>query len=161
VRRRLHSKLRPKFDSLDFVQDVWASFFAITAAARAAGGEAANAQQFDSPSALAAFLAKVARNKVAEACRTRLERAKHDVNRENSLDGSAAFQVKMLRGPDPTGSQVAMANEAYRRLTSDQPSHHRRIMELLHQGFSHQEIAEKLGVNEKTIRRLVRKLQGA
>ena len=161
VRRRLHSKLRPKFDSLDFVQDVWASFFAVTAAARAAGSEAATAPRFDSPSALAAFLARVARNKVAEACRDRLERDKYNINRENSLDGSAAFEVEKMRGPDPTGSQVALANEAYNRLTRDQPSHHRRIMELLHQGYSHLEIAEKLGVNEKTIRRLIRKLQGA
>ena len=28
VRRKLHQKLRPQFDSVDFVQDVWASFFA-------------------------------------------------------------------------------------------------------------------------------------
>src|SRR5688572_23874581 len=27
VRRKLNRKLRPKFDSVDFVQDVWASFF--------------------------------------------------------------------------------------------------------------------------------------
>ena len=26
VRRKLHQKLRPQFDSVDFVQDVWASF---------------------------------------------------------------------------------------------------------------------------------------
>jgi RNA polymerase sigma factor (sigma-70 family) len=162
VRRRLHSRLRPKFDSLDFVQDVWASFFAATKAVPPASDGAAEAgTRFESPSALAAFLAKVARNKVAEAFRTRLGRTKYNLNRENSLDGSAAFQGKKLRGPDPTGSQVAVAKETYDRLANDQPSHHRRILELLHQGCKHGEIAEKLGVNEKTIRRLVRKLQGA
>jgi RNA polymerase sigma factor (sigma-70 family) len=162
VRRRLHSRLRSKFDSLDFVQDVWASFFAATAATPASGNAAEGGQRFESPSALAAFLATVARNKVAQAFRIRLGgRTKRNLNLENSLDGSAAFQAERLRGPDPTGSQVAVAKEAYDRLTSDQPSHHRRILELLHQGNSHADIAAKLGVNEKTIRRLIRKLEGA
>src|SRR6202022_1858906 len=93
VRRKLHSKLRPKFDSLDFGQDVWASFFAAEP----------HDQRFESPSALAAFLAQVARNKVAEAFRTRLQRQKYNLNRENSLDGSAAFHAETLVGPDPTG----------------------------------------------------------
>jgi RNA polymerase sigma factor (sigma-70 family) len=151
VRRKLHSKLRPKFDSLDFVQDVWASFFAAEP----------REQRFESPSALAAFLAQVARNKVAEAFRTRLQRQKFNLNRENSLDGSAAFHAESLVGPDPTGSQLAVANETYDRLTQGQPAHHRRILELLHQGHTHLDIATSLGVNEKTIRRLIRKLQGA
>src|SRR5262249_36628315 len=53
IRRMLHKKLRSKFDSLDFQQDVWASFFADQPQ-----------KTFDRPEALAAFLAKVARNKV-------------------------------------------------------------------------------------------------
>ena len=149
VRRSLHPKLRTKFDSLDFVQDVWASFFT---------GPQVD-MRFDSPEALAAFLAKVARNKVVEAFRQRMQGQKYNVNRENSLDGSAAFQVEKLVGADPTGSQLAVANEAYDRLTRGQPDHYRRILELLQQGHTHQEIAEALGLNEKTIRRLIRKLE--
>jgi RNA polymerase sigma-70 factor (ECF subfamily) len=152
VRRKLHSKLRPKFDSLDFVQDVWASFFA---------AEPHEQKRFETPSALCAYLAQVASNKVADAFRMRLQRQKYNVNRENSLDGSAAFHAQTLIGPDPTGSQLAVANETYDRLTQGQPAHHGRILELLHQGHSHLEIATALGVNEKTIRRLIRKLQGA
>jgi len=149
VRRRLSRTLRPKFDSLDFVQDVWASFFT---------GPQVD-MRFETPEGLAAFLAKVARNKVVEAFRQRMQGQKYNVNRENSLDGSAAFQVERLVGADPTGSQLAVANEAYEGLTRGQPDHYRRILELLQQGHTHQEIAEALGLNEKTIRRLIRKLE--
>jgi RNA polymerase sigma-70 factor (ECF subfamily) len=149
VRRTLHAKLRTKFDSLDFVQDVWASFFT---------GPQVD-MRFETPEGLAAFLAKVARNKVVEAFRQRMQGQKYNVNRENSLDGSAAFQVERLVGADPTGSQLAVANEAYEGLTRGQPDHYRRILELLQQGHTHQEIAEALGLNEKTIRRLIRKLE--
>jgi RNA polymerase sigma-70 factor (ECF subfamily) len=166
VRRKLHSKLRPKFDSLDFMQDVWASFFALAkpnmaSPATASGTAPPEGQEFETPSALAAYLTTVARNKVAEAFRTRLQRPKYNVNRENSLDGSAAFHVETLIGRDPRPSQTVAAKEALSQMAKDQPAHHRRVLELLHQGHSHGEIAVALGVNEKTIRRLLRKLEGA
>src|SRR4051812_332701 len=62
VRRRLRKGLRSKFDSMDFVQSVWATFFATPA------------QQFDfdDPESLIKFLTKVARHKVVDAVRERL-----------------------------------------------------------------------------------------
>src|SRR5579864_1112444 len=51
VRRRLPRRLRPKFDSVDFAQDVWASFFQAE-------------HDFKGPEHLMAFLTRVARTKV-------------------------------------------------------------------------------------------------
>src|SRR5262249_10179527 len=76
VRRRLHKMLRPKYDSDDFVQSVWASFFT---------GEP-KSQVFETPEALVRFLEIMARNKVIGAFRRRVQTAKHDVQRERSLD---------------------------------------------------------------------------
>jgi RNA polymerase sigma-70 factor (ECF subfamily) len=149
VRRKLHAKLRPKFDSIDFVQDVWASFFA----------DQLRQRTFSTPEELIAFLASVARHKVVDAFRQRMQRRKYNITREHSLDGSAAFQVEKLIGPDPTASQVAVAKEAYDKMTNGQPDRYRRIVELLRQGHSHEEIADTLGLNEKTIRRLVEQLK--
>src|SRR5262245_24000760 len=53
VRRKLHPRIRSKFDSLDFVQDVWASFFI----------QEAHRCNFDRPEALIQFLENMARNK--------------------------------------------------------------------------------------------------
>src|SRR5438552_17620213 len=62
VRRRLPEKLRPRFDSADFVQSVWASFFAN----RAELGRFQNAEN------LIAFLVVLAQNKVIDETRLQL-----------------------------------------------------------------------------------------
>src|SRR5262249_29552016 len=95
IRRHMIQKLRAKFDSEDFLQDVCASF-----SSRPPGPEA-----FSDPAALLGFLDKIARNKVTDAARQRLAQCR-DVNRENSLDGSAEFAVENLRAADPTPSEV-------------------------------------------------------
>jgi RNA polymerase sigma-70 factor (ECF subfamily) len=148
VRRRLHRKLRSKFDSSDFVQAVWASFFA----------QAPHRYTFDKPQALIAFLATLAQNKVVEAVRQRFQRQKYDVNREHSLEGSTAGEAAALAARQPTPSQVAVANEEWSRLLGDLPAHYQRMLELLRAGHTQREVAQQLGFNEKTIRRVIDKL---
>lgn len=148
VRRRLAPKLRSKFDSTDFVQAVWASFFA----------NPPPAQALDRPEALGAYLQKLAQHKVIDAVRQRLQAQKYNVNRENSLDGSAAYQAAGLTAQQPTPSQVAMAREEWDRLLEGQPARYRQILLLRRQGHSHREIAHKLGLDETTIRRAIRNL---
>jgi RNA polymerase sigma-70 factor (ECF subfamily) len=147
VRRMLHRKLRSKFDSLDFQQDVWASFFADQPQ-----------KSFDRPEALAAFLAKVARNKVLMAYRKRCRFQRHNVNREHSLDGSAACQAGNVAAREPTPSQLAVAQEQWEQLLQGHPPRHQRILILVRQGYTQQQIAQELGVDERTVRRVVRKL---
>src|SRR2546423_1240234 len=76
VRKKLHDRLRSKFDSLDFVQDVWASFFT----------DVPEKYTFDTPEDLIAFLTILARNKVVQVTRMRMEGQKHNVHREVPLD---------------------------------------------------------------------------
>src|SRR5438445_4058176 len=59
VRRQLHDRLRTRFDSLDFVQDVWVSLLAVPA----------DRYTFDSPQALLVFLNRVAYRKVVDVFR--------------------------------------------------------------------------------------------
>jgi RNA polymerase sigma factor (sigma-70 family) len=146
VRRRLHRKLRSKFDSLDFQQDVWASFFADQPQ-----------KTFERPEALAAFLAKLARNKVLMAVRQRCRLQKYNVHREHSLDGSAACQAGGVAAPEPTPSQLAVAREKWDQLLEGRPPRHQHILILLRQGYTHKQIAQELGVDERTVRRVVRK----
>ena len=148
VRRRLDKKLRPKFDSADFLQSVWASFFA----------GRGKKPTFDRPEALVAFLVSLARNKVVDKFRQRVHTQKYNVARERSLESSTAGQARALAGRQPTPSQVAMANERWEQLLEGQPAHYRQILVLLRQGHTHQQIAAALGLNEKTVRRLLLKL---
>jgi RNA polymerase sigma-70 factor (ECF subfamily) len=142
VRSRLHRRLRSRYDSLDFVQSVWASFLQIPA----------DRYTFDSPDDLVGFLARVAYNKVVEVFRQHFQ-AKRDVSREEGV-----AEADEVRDPRPTPSQVLIAEEHWERLLRNQPPHYRHILELLRQGYSHVEIADRLGLNPKLIQRLLHKL---
>src|SRR5271170_5545939 len=72
VRRNLNRRLRAKFDSADFVQAVWASFIALPL----------DRYNFEQSEALVGFLFHLARNKVVEAVRQRLQTQKYNINRE-------------------------------------------------------------------------------
>src|SRR4051794_19285338 len=62
VRRHLNQRMRTLFDSIDFTQDVWLSFFA----------KVRENGSVDSPKALSNYLAALARNKVIQETRKRL-----------------------------------------------------------------------------------------
>jgi RNA polymerase sigma-70 factor (ECF subfamily) len=147
VRRKLNQKLRSKFDSTDFVQDVWASFLA----------DRSHRPVFDNPQALAVFLGNIAYNKVVQAFRQRVLATKYNVDLEQSLETTEGGTGELI-ARQPTPSQAAAANEAWDNLLKRQVPRNRKILELLRQGNTHQEIALELGLNEKTVRRLVRRI---
>lgn len=148
VRRRLARELRPKFDSQDFVQAVWASFFAILPTRSA----------FEDPDDLIALLSQLAQHKVIEAVRQRLQSRKYNLNRECSLDPDELLPAEDMDPRQPNPSDVAIAREEWERLLGQQPVRYQRILELLRAGHGHVEVAKELGVNEKTIRRIIDKL---
>src|SRR5438067_2760232 len=111
VRLRLNRNLRPKFDSLDFVQDIWASFFT----------DLPRGRSFRSPAELVAFLTSLARNKVVDAVRHRLQGQKYNVNREQALEDLFEDDRTALVAQQPTPSEVAMGREEWERLLQRQP----------------------------------------
>jgi RNA polymerase sigma-70 factor (ECF subfamily) len=146
VRRRLSKQLRSKFDSVDFVQSVWASVFADRAALA----------QIDRPEALVAFLATLAHHKVVEQTQQRFRTGKRNIDQERRLDDVlAASGHEAVPGADATPSQVAVANELWDRMIQGQPSQHQKILDLRRLGNTYAEIAAKLGLNEKTVRRVL------
>jgi RNA polymerase sigma-70 factor (ECF subfamily) len=147
IRRKLNKKVRSKFDSQDFAQDVWASFFT----------EPAEKRVFEKPENLLAFLTALAKNKVAEAMRQRLTIQKYDVRRERSLDDSRIMLKEQLVARQPTASYVAMTKEEWNTFLSKQPLVYRRIFILLRDGHTHEQIATELGINVRTIGRVVAK----
>jgi RNA polymerase sigma-70 factor (ECF subfamily) len=148
VRRKLSRELRSKFDSVDFVQAVWASFFA----------DVPRQRRFDHPQALIAFLVTLAQNKVVDAVRQRMQTQKYNVNRERPLDGSVAVEAKGVAARGPTPSQVAVANDEWQRLLAELPDRYQRMLVLLREGHTQKDIARELNVNEKTVRRVLEKL---
>ena len=145
VRRRLMKRMRVRYDSLDLVHDVWLSFFA----------QPPKHHRFDSPDALIAYLERMTKNKVAEATQ-HAWRAKHSPDREVYVEALEDYPSRP--GRQPTPSQIVAAKDEFERMLVGRPLYQKRILTLLHQGLSHQEIADKLQTNTKTVQRLIRRL---
>ncbi|HZW30452.1 MAG TPA: sigma-70 family RNA polymerase sigma factor [Isosphaeraceae bacterium] len=148
VRRQLPRLLRSRFDSLDFLQSVWGSFFRRMRTAPT---------EFEDSRHLVAFLARAAKNKVIDEYRRAASR-KHNMHREEPLwlDGRRPRDV-----PDPidSPSEVAQAHEVLVRLRELMPVERRTILEMKAQGLSSKEIGEQLGISERTVQRVLEDLR--
>ncbi len=147
VRRKLDTQLRSQFDSLDFVQMVWASFFC----------EPQEIKEFDGPEKLIGYLATVARNKVVQEYRRRVRTQKYNVTRERSLEEMDPDEASFSRN-QATPSQVAMARERWARILKGQPERHRRIVQMRIHGATFEEIGRDLGIHERTARKIMDQL---
>ena len=146
VRRRLHAKLRSKFDSIDFAQDVWASFFT----------NVIDKYDLNSPEQLVRLLTTMARNKVVETS-VKTQRQKYDIQREDSLEGHHGG-AENFPAVQQTPSQIVMGKEAWEQLLAQQPPVYRRILLLLREGQPPEIIAQDLRLSLRTVQRVIRKL---
>ncbi len=146
VRHQLPRLLRSQFDSMDFVQAVWQSVFA---------GGGSNAE-FDGSGHFRGYLAGVARNKVFEEYRRRTTK-KFDLGREEPLfvrkGGHEA--PRPLASHDPSPSKWVEADECWTQLVTGGPARTGEVMALRRQGLKFVEIAERMGVSERAVRRLI------
>jgi RNA polymerase sigma factor (sigma-70 family) len=148
VRRRLNRKLRSKFDSIDFVQAVWASFFA----------RREEIARFQQPEEIVAFLGAVATNKVIDEVRMRLQHRRRRVEEEELLEPGTPRHDAALAADQPTPSEAVALKELWEYLLEDQPSHFRRILHMRRSGLPYEEIARRTGTPERTVRRIIEKL---
>jgi RNA polymerase sigma-70 factor (ECF subfamily) len=145
VRRRLSRHLRPRFDSIDFVQDVWASFYR------------ASERDFDSPQHLIAYLTRVAQNKVIDATRGGLQ-LKRDFTREQPLtDPADARPDPPMFSREGTPSEMAISHEVWERMLKNQPPAYREVLARLRDGSTQLEVAEELNLPRKTVQRILQR----
>jgi RNA polymerase sigma factor (sigma-70 family) len=148
VRRQLPRLLRSRFDSLDFLQSVWGSFFR-----RMKAGP----DEFEDPRSLVAFLARAAKNKVIDEYR-RAASKKGDMRREEPLWGDGE-RPREIAGPVDSPSEIVEAREELGRLLDMLPEDRQVMVRLKAQGLSTREIGERLGVSERTVRRVLEDLR--
>jgi RNA polymerase sigma factor (sigma-70 family) len=148
VRHRMWHRLRSKFDSQDFVQQVWASFF----------DDRGSLPEFQTPEDLIAYLRSMAEKKVVGEGRHRriskrnlaLEVAVHE-------DSDRVGQHPATRLPTP--SAVAVFNEAFDRLVEQQQDDTRAVAQLRYEGNTFEEIAQCLDMDESSARKVMRRLK--
>ncbi len=147
VRRQLPRLLRSRFDSIDFLQSVWGSFFH-----RIQTGP----NDLNEEENLIAFLAWAARNKVIDEYRRAATR-KQNIHREQSIENQRDRETALASGDTP--SQLAQAHETFDRLSRLLPEDRRVILELKAAGYSCSEIGGKLGLSERTVQRILEELK--
>lgn len=148
VRHKLWHRLRSKFDSQDFVQQVWASFF----------DDRGQLPDFQTPEDLIAYLRAMAENKVANEGRLR-QLAKRDMGLEVPVheDSDTVGQHPATRLPTP--SAVAVFNESFDRLVEQQTDETRAVAQLRYEGNTFEEIAQCLDMDESSARKVMRRLK--
>ena len=152
VRVRLPEALRGQFDSMDFVQAVWQSFFKIFKT---------NPQRFCDSDELRRYLAGMARNKVFEEHRRHTRTRKYDLGRQEPLTirrGDREVPRDVV-APGPTPAEQAQARDSLDHLTAGRDPQESTMIQMRLDGMTFEEIAQRLGLHERTIRRVIESIR--
>lgn len=145
VRRRMNRAIRDRFDSEDFAQAVWASFF----------GHLSVVSRIDNERELAGFLGRMASNKVIDAGRRQRSRPASNASQEELPE---VVRDHRRHVSQPTPSQFAVANEQWDQLTNDDGGRHQQVLEMLRSGMPRAEIAAAVGMSERHLRRILTRM---
>jgi RNA polymerase sigma-70 factor (ECF subfamily) len=143
VRRMLPDQLRPKFDSVDVVQSVWAD---VLHGFRTAGWRFSTAAQ------LKAFLVKAARHRFID----RYRQQRNALERQRQLGENNLAELATATDDHP--SAVVQADELWQQMLDLCPPAHRQLLHLKRQGCSLAEIADQTGLHESSVRRILYEL---
>jgi RNA polymerase sigma factor (sigma-70 family) len=148
VRARLPQQLRGQYDSTDFAQAVWLSFFSDLSH---------GAPIFEKVVHLRRYLAGVARNKIYEQHRRLTRTEKYHIRREERLfirrDGREV--PRDVISPDPSPSQAAQAEDRFERLIAGRSQREVAVIQLRRVGLTFEEIEARTGVKQRTARRII------
>jgi RNA polymerase sigma-70 factor (ECF subfamily) len=143
VRRRLSSRVRAKFDSLDVVQSVWV---------RVLHDFQAGGRDITGVAHLRNFLVRVAQNCLTD----RFRHYRTALERERPLADDGANRPAAARQPRP--SEEARANELWENMLGSCPPEHHDVLRLKRQGLPLAAIADRTGLHQDSVRRILRKV---
>ncbi len=146
VRRKLDRPMRSLFDSTDFANDVFKSLVAKS-----------DRFEFENIAALKAHLARAAEQKVIDEHR-RQHRQKRNRSREQRFGEDEAGLMFEPPSSDPSPSQYAVEREARETILATQTGNDRQVLELKQLGYSTEEVAERVGMNVRTVQRVLKKV---
>jgi RNA polymerase sigma factor (sigma-70 family) len=156
VRASLPAIIRPKLDSHDFAQSVWASLLL----------KRGYLSHLHTPEQLIALLASAARNKVIDAYRHYTVAEAYNVRTERPIEaaeclssaGRPAERDQGVADRDPTPSQIAMLREQWRRAIENCSCEDREIVCLRMRGETFNSISAKVGMSRRRVRQIVERV---
>jgi RNA polymerase sigma factor (sigma-70 family) len=143
VRRQLSEQLRAKFDSVDIVQSVWADVL---------DGFRQSRWSFRDVHHLRAFLVKATRNRFID----RLRQQRDALERERRLPPAEIEALPAAR--EGRVIEAIYAQELWERMLAACPPAHCELLHLKRQGLSSAEIAQRMGLHERRVRRILYKI---
>jgi len=143
VRKKLPTRMRAKFDSMDVVQSVWAD---LLRGFRDAGW------RFADEAHLRAFLVKITRNRFID----QLRRHRAALARERPLGELVQAEEPVSQLPSP--SELAQAEELRQRMLALCAPAHREIVRLRMRGIPVAEIAIQTGLHVGSVHRIFQDL---
>lgn len=155
VRRSISPQLRPKLDSQDFAQTLWASILL----------KRADLTRLKTPEQFIAYLAQAAKNKVIDKTR-QFKTQKYNVDREENLDDyvgrkegrESGSRVRALHSREPTPSTAASLRERWNQLLANSSERDRQILRLRIKGWTFEAISASLQIDRETARRTIQRL---
>ena len=142
VRHALPGPLRAKFDSLDVVQSVWVH---VLHGLRKGGWEIPDRAH------LLSLLVTLTRHRL-------LSRYRHYRPSLACEEPAGAGLERLAAAQQPRPSEVAEAGELWERMLALCPPEHHELLRLRRQGLRLRVIAERTGMHEGSVRRVLRQL---
>jgi RNA polymerase sigma factor (sigma-70 family) len=139
VRRSLPDRVRGRFDSDDVMQSVWVHVFS---------GLRAGNWQFADEERLRAFLFTIARRRLVSRMRRHYPAAKRETP-GTDLDAHTAPQTSRP-------SEVVQAEDVWEQILELCPPEHHQLLRLRREGLTLEEIADRTGLHEGSVRRIIR-----
>lgn len=149
ARRRISHRLHSRVDPEDVVQSVFRTFFA-----RAKEGQFRIEEQDD----LAKLLVRITVHKTLRQVEFH-KAAKRDPSQETSQGGEGHDRLREVLDSEPTPQAALAFLDQLEHFLSQLPPGDRQILEMRLQGYSNAEIAEKLGVYDRKIRRVIERVR--
>lgn len=143
VRRQLGEHLRPTCDSADVVQSVWVQ---VVRRLRSEGWQVASEAQ------LRGLLATIARRRLVNRAR------KGGAARRAEVSADSAEWAEGPADRAPTPSQEVAADDLWEKMLDACPPEHRQVLRLRREGLLLNEIAERTGLHEGSVRRILRRV---
>ena len=148
--RRISQRLASRVDPEDIVQSVFRTFFH-----RAREGQF----QIDDPDDLCKLLARITVHKTLRQIAFH-RRAKRDACQEAGQGDAEADHMMSLLASEPTPEDTVALYDQMEHFLGQLGTEDRRILQMRMEGYSNVEIADKLNITDRKIRRLLERIRG-
>jgi RNA polymerase sigma factor (sigma-70 family) len=150
--KNLGERWRRRFGPDDVVQSVCRTFFR-----RAQGGQL----KLGDSESLWALLCAITLNKIREKVRYHSRKKRSLAQEVQALPGpeDSAASGYPLAAPDPSPAEAAEFADHFEKVLSLLDEEERRILDLKLQDHTNEEVAQRLGTSERTVRRIQKRIQ--